>query len=251
MLHRLFPSWLLLPSAVIVLVVTACRHDPFMPDGSDPVEPVDTTGNPVDTMMNGEPCDPDVVYFELDVLPILRSNCALSGCHDATSAQDDVVLTDFTRVVQTADVEAFDLDGSDLYEVITENDSDDRMPPPPNTPLTPGQINIIAKWIQQGARDLSCDPNVGGCDTDMVTYSGTVAPLLQNTCVGCHGGGSPSAGVNLSSHAGVAQVALNGRLLGAIRWEAGYAPMPQGGNQLSDCTIDQIAAWVDAGAPNN
>ena len=45
---------------------------PTMPD--EPFVPVDTTVNPVDTMIVDtttmlDPCDPDVVYFERDILP--------------------------------------------------------------------------------------------------------------------------------------------------------------------------------------
>ena len=237
---------------LLILIAAACQHDPWIPGGVDPVNPVDTTGNPVDTMLTGgHPCDPDSVYFALDILPILQSNCAFSDCHDQASHQEGVILTDYAHVMQTGDVRPGDPSHSDIYKVLIDNDPEDRMPPAPNAPLSQEQIALIALWINQGAQDLTCDPGAGGCNTEQVTFSGVVRPILQNTCVGCHSGSAPSGGINLSTHAGVAAVAQNGRLLGSIRREVGYSPMPQGGAPLSDCYIQQIAAWVDAGAPNN
>jgi mono/diheme cytochrome c family protein len=233
--------------AMVLMQFSACKHDPFMPDE---VTPIDTTNNPIDTIM-GTPCDPDIIYFNLEIQPILTSNCAFSGCHDVASAEDGVILTDYQRVIQTADVRAFDLDGSELYEVITDSDPEDRMPPQPQSALTSAQINLIATWILQGAENLECDPDAGGCDVTDVSYSMTIVPILQNACIGCHSGAAPAGGIVLSTHAGVQTVALNGSLVGTVSYDPGYSPMPQGGTQLSDCKIDQIRAWAADGAQNN
>lgn len=230
------------------LLTESCKHDPTFVEITDPV---DTTGNPVDTVAEGTPCDPNKVYFELQILPILVSNCAMSGCHNEASHQDGVVLTTYQKVMQTAEVRPFDLGDSELYEVITDNDPDKRMPPPPSARLSTEQIALIASWINQGAQNLTCDPDAGGCNTSNVTYSGKVRPLLQSSCVGCHSGSAPGGGINLSTHAGVAAVAANGRLYGAINHQSGFVAMPLGGQKLSTCNISQIKAWIDAGAPNN
>ena len=125
------------------------------------------------------------------------------------------------------------------------------MPQPPNQRLTADQIALVSKWIQQGAKDVTCDDASGQCDTTNVTYSGFVAPLLTTYCVGCHSGGSPSGNILLNSHAGVRTVALNGRLTGAITWANGYQPMPRGSGKLSECNINKIKAWINDGALNN
>lgn len=232
----------------------SCKHDPTMPE--EDMTPVDTTGvdttdNPVDTTVMGMPCDSTKVYFQQQILPILQSNCAFSGCHDAATAQDGVILESYEQVMQTADVRPFDLSGSDLYEVISEDDEDKRMPPPPNARLNSGQIQLIAQWILQGAEDLECDEDAEGCDTENVSFMADIQPVITNNCLGCHSGGAPSGGINLSTHSSVKTVADNGRLMGAIRHESGFTPMPQGADQLPQCTIDQFAAWVADGAPNN
>lgn len=238
-----------------ISVVLSCKHEPIFDNLPDPVDstgnPVDTgTMNPGDTSTSGTPCDPNTVYFNTQILPVLISNCAFSGCHDAATASDGVVLTDFNNVVRTADVEAGDLD-SDLYEVITEDKQDKRMPQFPRPRLTAEQIQLIRTWIMQGAQNLICDQNAGGCNTEATTYSGTIRPLLQNTCVGCHRDGLENGGINLSSHAGVKAAAQSGRLYGAINRDPGFVAMPFGGNKLQQCSIERIKYWIDAGAPDN
>lgn len=252
-------NWIIILAGAVfyALSLNSCKHDPVL--GDDPITPVDTTdiANPIDSTDNpvdtsGTPCDPEVVYFELDVLPILRSNCAFGGCHDDNSAQDGVILTSYNSVINTADVEAFDLDGSDLYEVITDDDADKRMPPPPNNPLTSQQINLISKWILQGAKNETCNPGAGGCDTTAVSFAAQVLPVINTNCFGCHNDDVPNAGISLSSYEKIKAVAEQGLLVGVISWAPGYDPMPLGAQSpLPQCTIDQIESWVAAGAPNN
>lgn len=235
----------------------SCEHDPVYPVGPSPG---DTTENPLDTMVfdttdevtPGIPCNPDSVYFNKDILPLLRSNCAKSGCHDAVTHEEDIILDSYTNVMNSGIIKPFDLQGSDLYEVITETDPDKVMPQPPNEKLSTEQIALIAKWINQGAKDLSCNENAGTCDTTNVSYSGYIAPLLSAYCVGCHSGVNPSDNILLNSHAEVKEVALNGRLMGAITWADNYDRMPKGATtKLSDCKINKIKSWIKHGAQNN
>src|SRR5690606_19494125 len=135
-----------------------------------------------------------------------------------------------------ADVDPFDPDGSDLYEVITETDPDKRMPQPPNDPLTPTQIAIIEKWINQGARNNFCFD----CDETVFTFSGAVYPIIQDNCIGCHSGSEPQADVSLTTYEEIEAYATSGTLFGVINHEDGYTPMPYGMAKLSECNINQV-----------
>ncbi|PHI18812.1 hypothetical protein CEQ90_15790 [Lewinellaceae bacterium SD302] len=250
-------GWLI-GSMLLQLIVTGygCEHMPTMPD--DPITTIDTTTNPIDTSGNGmdttvtsNPCEPDIIYFERDILPILISNCTTSGCHNAQDAQDGVILNNYQNTVETADVRPFDLLGSDLYEVITEDDPDKVMPRPPNAPLTNSQINLISAWILQGAEDLSCDETAGQCDTEDVSYNEVVEPIIITNCRGCHSGGSPSGGIDLGDFAAVRAQALNGNLYGVIERLPGFVPMPLNADKLPQCQIDQIESWIENGALQN
>src|SRR5690349_8613706 len=91
----------------------------------------------------------------------------------------------------------------------------------------------------------------GACSTANLTYSTTITGIFRNNgCYNCHGtplnSGAP---FNLESHDNVA--AQKSRLVGALKHENGFAPMPQGRPQLTQCEINQVQAWVAAGAPDN
>ncbi len=233
---------------------TACVHEPFAPvvDPTDTLpDPIDTIPDPVDTIV-WTPCSPDSVYFQNQILPILISNCTKSGCHDAFSASDEVVLTDFQNVVATGEIEPFKLDG-DFYEAITETDPDKRMPPTGEPQLTAAQKTAIAKWILQGAKNNRCDetnPNTV-CDTVAVSYAAAVKPIIDAKCKGCHSGTVPQGNLRLTTHAEVKTASVSGKLIGTIEHRTGFSKMPQGGAKLSDCAIQKIKSWVAAGAKDN
>jgi hypothetical protein len=199
------------------------------------------------------PCDPDTIYFEMDVLPILNSGCAKSGCHDAT-AQEGVRLDSYAAAMASDVIRPGNPNGSKLFEKITETDPDDIMPPPPDAPLNTAQVEIIRKWIAQGAQNLYCDEM---CDTLNVTFSGTIWPeIIDKYCFGCHSGANPSGGIRLENHSQVAAQAnipagQPGSLWGAVNHASGNAFMPKNQPKLSDCKIDQIRKWIDDGTPDN
>ena len=146
-------------------------------------------------------------------------------------------------------VKPFNPTGSKLYKVLIDTDPDDRMPRPPDPPLTQEQKALIYKWIQQGALNNVCNENYGGCDTVGVTYAGFIAPLMANKCQGCHSGANASGNIRLTTYNEVRTQALNGRLYGSISWQTGYRKMPEGGAQFSACFQNKIKAWINAGMP--
>lgn len=236
-------------SLLTLLLLTqlpSCKHQPDVLINPDPT---DTTGNGGGNGggNNGTDCDPNVVYFQQQVLPILISNCAMSGCHDPVTKAEGIVLNTYAAVMASKSVKAGKPFDSDLYESITDNDPDDRMPLG-RAPLTAAQIEIIRKWIEQGAKDLSCTP--GNCDTTAVTWSKTIQPLLAANCQGCHSGGAPAGGIPLTNYTQVKAIAANGKLTGSVSYAPGFVGMPQG-TRLSDCNVQLIKTWVNAGAPQN
>jgi hypothetical protein len=91
------------------------------------------------------------------------------------------------------------------------------------------------------------------CDTTDVSYSATIRPIMAASCAtsGCHAGNPAPGGYNLETHAGLLTAVNSNRLMGTIRHENGYSAMPKNASKLPDCSINQIASWVAAGAPNN
>jgi mono/diheme cytochrome c family protein len=119
-----------------------------------------------------------------------------------------------------------------------------------------GATLLLGGCTSQNGEDLLASgplpaPGTPSCDTTRVTYATTVAPLLLQSCGGCHGNGVALGGVALGSYAQVKTVVSKGRLLGAVDHAPGYSPMPKGGAQLSACDRAKLRLWVRAGAPNN
>ncbi len=87
------------------------------------------------------------------------------------------------------------------------------------------------------------------CDVSDVTYSIEVSDILATNCTGCHSGQSPDAGLDLTTYDNVVNAAV--RIRDRINRPAGASGvMPQTG-RMSQCNIDKINAWINAGAPNN
>lgn len=94
-------------------------------------------------------------------------------------------------------------------------------------------------------------PQTAACDTTDVTFTNNVFPVINSNCTSCHSGSAPSGNIRLENYNDISAAANDGRLLGVIRHESGWSPMPKGGGKLNDCDIAEIEAWVNDGTPNN
>jgi hypothetical protein len=79
------------------------------------------------------------------------------------------------------------------------------------------------------------------CDSINVTYSRTIAPMMNNYCTGCHSGSSPQGSISLTTYEEV--VAYAPRITVSIK-QTGQYPMPKGGGKLNDCTLRQWDIWL-------
>lgn len=223
--------------SVSLLLILSCKH-PYG-DLADSVTQIGDTSTP---------CDATKIYFQQQVLPILVSNCAMSGCHDDATHKEGVVLTSYQKVMATTEVRPGNPGNSKLYKVIVDPDPGDRMPEPPQNPLTQQQIQVIYAWIQQGAQNLVCE---NMCDSSLFTFSGAIQPLIQSKCQGCHSGVNAQGGIDISTYQLLKAKVIDGKLWGSINQLPGYSPMPKNGAKLSDCEIKQFQKWIAAGSLNN
>lgn len=223
---------------IVSFAITACKHDPVVPGVGNP--------NPNAPVVTSQGCNSDTVYFENEILPLLISNCAMSGCHDAQTRAEGINLTNYAGVISGGEVSPGRPGSSDLYEVLIETRLDKLMPPPPYPALPADKIARVRKWIEQGAKNNACR-DTSACDTSNIRFSTHIQPILQANCVGCHGNNNPSAGINLTTLAGVQAIGNNGKLVGSVSKLSGFVPMPPAGNGLSNCHINQIKAWINQG----
>lgn len=90
-----------------------------------------------------------------------------------------------------------------------------------------------------------------GCLTEAASYTMDVLPILRNNCFSCHDQSANFGNVTLEGYDKVLEFVNNGELLGAIKHEDGFAPMPQNAAQLVACDIEKIENWIAEGAKNN
>jgi uncharacterized membrane protein len=119
--------------------------------------------------------------------------------------------------------------------------------------LTAFALAVIPSCKNDNEEELNPQPKPiqQQCDTTNITYAGTVSTILSDRCYDCHSTAVARKGVILDTYNGVKQQADNGKLIGVITHASGFPPMPQGGSKLSNCDINKITKWVNAGAPNN
>jgi hypothetical protein len=229
-----------------VALIYSCQHQPFIipePNGTgDTIQPPPPPPQPVSN------CNPDSVYFENDILPLLASNCGMPGCHDAASHAEGINVTTYTSLINSKIIVAGKPANSKLIKSVNETNPNDIMPRPPRAPLTADQKAKLEKWIAQGALNNKCN---SGCDTTQFKFTANILPIITENCKGCHSGSFPSGNVSLENYTQIKTQADNGQLLGTINYTAGYKPMPQGTNKLADCKITIISKWIQAGAQNN
>jgi hypothetical protein len=240
---------LIILMALLSVCIYACRHLP-----PEVTAPPGNGGTGTGGGGNGGGPGSNAVCFESEILPLFQSNCAKSGCHDATTHQKGYVLDSYDNLFkkdgrfEQNNIKVNNPEDSKLYEVLFETGSS-KMPPLPNPDLTTVQKNLIARWIREGALNTTnCNTT---CDSNSFKFSANIQPLLENHCTGCHSGPNPPNAVNLTTYDGVRFVAAGGLLYGVVAHLPGYDPMPKGSGQLSVCEIAQIRKWVQAGMLNN
>jgi len=212
----------------------------------------------------------DDICFERDVLPIFLENCALSGCHNSESRKHGNVFDSYDNIMNSnkgRSIIPYNIKKSKVYKKITEDTSEDRMPPPPNPPLTGAEISMINKWIMAGAPNSKCgdvgkknedisssksdtlvkSENAGSdCDTLNLTYK-DVQPIIEKNCYKCHSGNAPSELFNLETYQQVKEKGDEGRLFGAINHLPGFKSMPRKAPKLGGCELAKFNAWINNG----
>lgn len=211
----------------------------------------------------------DVICFERDVLPVFLENCALSGCHNSESRKHGFIFDSYENIMSSNRGRAiipYNVKKSKVYKKITEDSGEDRMPPPPNPPLSGAEISMINKWIMSGATNSKCDDagkinenssfsidtliksevTLSGCDTLNLKYK-DIQPVIEKNCHKCHSGNAPSELFNLETFSQVKEMGDAGKLSGAINHLPGYKSMPRKAPKLEECELAKFNAWINNG----
>ena len=113
----------------VLMLVNSCQHE----------------GIPADQM-------PEICFTE-QVLPIFMNSCGTSGCHDAKSAENGYVFTDYASIMKA--ITPGNASKSKAYEAMTST----LEIMPPDNPLPLDKRTVIRLWIEQGAKQTTCTSN--------------------------------------------------------------------------------------------
>lgn len=89
------------------------------------------------------------------------------------------------------------------------------------------------------------------CLTENMSYQSDILPILQNNCFQCHDAANNFGGITLEGFDQLKIYVNNAQLIGVIKHESGFSPMPKNAAQLLECEIEKIEAWITDGALNN
>jgi len=231
----------------------------------------------VEKKSGGMPKPGDPIDFTNHVLPILEDRCF--SCHQepydkngrTIQPKAGLALNTYELVMKgnldNTVVTPGDVADSYLHEVLTLDEDDDMFMPPKGGPLTPEQIDIIKRWIEEGAK-----PKAGGGTTagtsDGISFHEHIFPILEERCFDCHGEPYVKNGRTIHPKAGLAldtyEAVLKGNLDGAIIDRGNHEEstlyvvmtldpddselMPPKGGPLSAEEIEMFKKWIDEGA---
>ncbi|MBU8892983.1 MAG: hypothetical protein KOO66_09405 [Bacteroidales bacterium] len=195
------------------------------------------------------------VCFGSEVLPIFQTGCGISNCHDAVSAKDGFIYTNYASIMQT--IVPGSPDESKAYQsIISLFDH----PMPPNEPLSLEARTLIRIWIEQGAEKTTCPDDTTTIIASYPCFEREVLPILLSSCAttNCHDAITHEGDYIFSSYTSLMEsgklvVPYSGSTSKLVKVLTGNAedimpPPPQ-----DPLTADQIAIitdWIDNGAIN-
>jgi len=162
---------------------------------------------------------------------------------------------------------------SRLIELLTAGEM-----PPSGNKLPADEIALLAKWIDSGAKFDGADPAtpllrivpqpdrnerpvlpvVTASGKERVLFSRDIAPVLVESCTGCHGGRIPTAAFNMETFRGLLDGgdsepslipgrAAESLIVRKLKGEAGER-MPSRRPPLPDEVIAKFESWINEGA---
>ncbi len=118
-------------------------------------------------------------------------------------------------------------------------------------------LYIILSFIAISSLTISCKkdkaPDIVPIEScvDTVSFSQVVLPLIEQSCAttGCHDANTAQSGFNFSGHFNIS--VFSPSMIGSIRHDASFVPMPFSAPKLADSLIQKIGCWIAQGKLNN
>lgn len=192
------------------------------------------------------------ICFQNEILPIFQNSCA--SCHGSTHGDAGLDFSNYSGIMKA--ITPGNADKSKAYQAITS--TFELMPP--NNPLPEDKRTLIRLWIEQGAKETSCESS--GSDksgTLWACFDRDIQPILMSSCAvsGCHDATTHKEGYDFSTYAKSLSALKAGspstsklyRVITANQTSEDFMP-PKPYSPLSKAAIDTIYSWIKRGALN-
>ncbi|MBT4793485.1 MAG: hypothetical protein HON90_18070 [Halobacteriovoraceae bacterium] len=215
---------------------TPTQTEPQPTEPQEPTEPLPPTSSE-------DPTSNEVVSWVSDIQPLLKARCI--SCHKEGMPKD---WTDYETVKSASEK---------ILASIKHEDGVMGMPLVGGK-LTDEQVNLFQAWIDTGMQESSsvCTPTEPQQQTEplpqtsseeptneVVNWVLDIQPLLKDRCTNCHNVGM--AAKDWTDYELVK--AASERILGSIKHENGFMPMPIVGDKFTGEQVSLFQAWVDTG----
>lgn len=243
-----------------------------LPDAKKPVRPA----KPEKPMPETPAPAAEGLSFVKHVAPVLVSRCG--KCHVEQSKGEFSTAT-YAALMKGAGMAGKvifpgDAAGSRLIEVIESGDM------PRNGKLAAGELDLLKKWINDGAKfdgddqekaiaalspaapsTTPAEPMIAApTGKETVSFAREIAPVFASTCNGCHGTNRPRENFSLATFASLLKGGDGGPaitpgdgagsyLIKKLKGTGGGQRMPAGGlPALDEALIAKIETWIQEGA---
>lgn len=214
--------------------------------------------------------------FNAKVKPILDANCA--GCHIGGGHHGGLRLDTFSSVMAGSEngpvIRLGNPDDSTLVRAIRYKDTELQMPP--RHKLADADIATIEKWVKESGKDIAPTADAPAPATNAAAaqtgtaatpvtpeqkqfFEGTIRPILENNCYGCHGAEKQRGGLRVDSREALLKGGRDGAvvtpgdpehslLITAVRHTDPELKMPPR-RQLTADEVNALVKWVGMGLP--
>lgn len=199
--------------------------------------------------------DPDPPSFRANIAPLLAAKCV--RCHGEKVRKADLDLRSAAGVLKGGESGAVVVGGQPEKSLLYERVHKGEMPPDEDKRLREAEVEMIRRWIADGAE---IDP---GDATRTTVSQHDVIPIVFRHCTACHGKYRQENGLDLRTKAAMVRGGKSGPAivpgkpadsLLVKRMAAGQMPPPK--RLIEACVkpiekpeIETLTRWIAAGAP--
>ena len=193
--------------------------------------------------------------FDRDIKPLLQAKCA--KCHSEKARKAELDLTSAAGLLKGGESGPVFLAGKPDKSLLYEKVHSGEMPPKKEDRLSASEMEIIRRWIAEGAKTSTVAAK------EERVHQHDVYPILLRRCTMCHGRNIQEGGLDLRSRAAIVRGGKSGTAivpgkpeesLLIKKLQAGTMP-PR--NRLVEASvkpievteIEVLARWIAVGAP--